>query len=336
MKHGRGSYRRCLQCIILLVGMVLAQPLWADCSFTNSTSVGRLFFAIPAIEIPQDVSVGTVLYTGISEAKGIKVKCNASGPIYQGYKAISDNDYQASNPLEGVYATNVPGIGMRASWVNSGTASFSNGAYIKPFRKGTSTVSSSAGTYSLNFHALLQLVVTGDVKTGTLDTNSLKAEWQYDNLTVATLGFYSNAINVKASTCNLVEKSIVVPLKTVTTENFVNGVSPIVSGNDFKIQLTECGANLSVDIKFSSNGTTGVTNGNTLNIAGGDNAAKGIGIQLFAFNEKPLTFDYVYLHSQKTVAGQTITIPLKARYVKTGQLQAGEVNALATFEINYR
>lgn len=329
------SYRRSVQVMIILLTALSTHSLWASCSFENNTRSALLVFNLPAITVPQDAAAGTVLHTEQASAATVKVSCNAKGPILQGYKALSVADYQSGNPLEGVYASNVPGIGLRATWVNSGSASFASGSYIMPWHMASTLVSSEAGTYALDFQALIQIVVTGPVASGTLNTDKLVAEWRYDDLVVAELLFTTTTVEVKASTCDLVEKNIVVPLNTISAENFVNDVSPIVSTDDFRIQLNDCASGLNIDIKFSSSGGTGIINGNTLKIATSDSAAKGVGIQLLAFSSKPITFNQVY-YFNKTVAGQTIVIPLKARYVKTGPIAPGEVNALATFEINYR
>lgn len=326
-----------LQAVILLVGCFLAQPLWASCSFSDGTSAGQLLFTLPPITVPQDTTVGTVLYSGQASAGTVKIDCNANGAVYQGYTSgISDSDYQSTNPLEGVYATNIPGVGLRATWVNDGTASFSGGSYISPWHIGSSTVSKKDGTYYPAFKALFQLVVTGPISSGTLDTSRLIADWQYDNLVVAKLRFTSTTVNVKANTCNLVEKNILVPLKTISTESFVGDISEVVSDDNFRIQLTDCSEGMLVDLKFTSAGSSGVSYGNILNIDSGDNAAQGVGIQIRDMNDQPLAFDQLYVVNGKTNAGDSADIPLKARYVRTGTVKAGEVHAVATFEVSYR
>ncbi|WP_368542163.1 fimbrial protein [Enterobacter soli] len=326
--------------ILKLVGVMaaslLAQPAWASCSFNSGSSIGKMNFTIPSLSLPQDVIVGTVLYTGQMSSATVKVTCNATGPIYQGYTGgISDADLVSDNPLSGVYATSVPGIGIRATWVNTGTASFDSG-YIKPWSKGSSTVSHSAGTYTLNFNAIFQVVVTGPIAAGTLYATELVAKWQYDNLLVAELTFTNAKMDVVSNACTLVEKNITVPLKTITTNAFVSAYSPVVSGDEFKIELADCAPGLIVDFRFTSAGSNTVTKNNILSIQDGENAAKGVGIQIIGSSGNVVDFDKHYYANMKTVGKQSITIPLKARYIMLDSVQPGEVKALATFEIYYR
>lgn len=336
MKIKRNYCRVSVLALIGLAVSLLAPSLWAACTYTNSTNLGELNFTLPPITIPQDTAVGTVLYSGQMTSAQVRVKCTANGEIYQGYTAgITAADSVPDNPLGGVYATNVPGIGVRATWTNSGTASFSSGNYITPWHIGSAKVT-NGGIYNLTFNALLELVVTGPIESGTLNASRLYADWKYDDLMVASLRFTSTSVNVMAATCNLVEKNILVPLATVHPSDFIFDAVSGVSDKNFKIQLTDCSPGVAVSFRLTSAGSTGVTDDYTLNIMPGDNAAKGVGIRIANSNYEILKFDKEYTLVSKTTEGQSITMPLRASYVKIGDLRPGEVNAIATFEINYR
>lgn len=49
-----------------------------------------------------------------------------------------------------------------------------------------------------------------------------------------------------------------------------------------------------------------------------------------------LSFDQTYTAVSSTSANEVAEIPLKARYAKTGNVKAGKVDAVATFEVFYR
>lgn len=319
------------QTLFLLVLSLVVHPLWASCSFTHNTTTGVLNFTIPPITIPQDTAIGTVLYSEQGTSNRVRVRCTASGSIMQGYKNISDSAYMSNNPLTGVYATEVPGIGIRASWTNSGSASFASSGYIKPYTLGISKVANT--TYSLYINAIMELVVTGPISSGILSTKNLVADWDYDGLKVAELSYSGSSVNVTSTSCDLVEKNLVVQMGSVFERDFLFGATP---GTTFNIQLVNCKAGLTVDFKLGSSGSSGLIDNYTLATIPGDNSAQGVGIQIVGINKTLMEFNKVYTVSANTSEGQSFTIPFTARYTQTGDITPGLVNAIATFEINYR
>ena len=324
--------------IILLVFYACFNPsVWASCRITSSGATPAVVtFTIPPIVVSSDAEPGTILYTERLNSAAIKVECSADGDIYQGYTILSDADLVTNSTLEKVYATNIPGIGFRAGWGNNAGSPLSSSSLIYPWHIGSSKVRSKDGYYPITLNAAVELVVTGSIKSGLLDTSKLVADWKYDDIVIGQLRFTSTSINVQANTCNLVEKNITVPLSPMTTSEFNSTFSDIVSDSRFQIQLDQCAANVQVDYKFTTAGSTGVSNGHTLNIATGSGAAEGVGIQILDSNNNVLLFDKDYTAVAKTTENQVVSIPLKARYIKTGTIRGGDVNAVATFEVNYR
>jgi len=133
-----------------------------------------------------------------------------------------------------------------------------------------------------------------------------------------------------------VEKHITVPLQDLNVSELTDTFSKVVSDDRFKLQIDNCDADRKIDYKFTTNGSTGVTNGNILNITAEEGAAQGVGIQILNSNNAVLQFDQEYTAVSQTTAGQSVTIPLKARYIKTGTVKGGHINAAATFEVYYR
>ena len=96
------------------------------------------------------------------------------------------------------------------------------------------------------------------------------------------------------------------------------------------IQLT-CIKNTRVYITFSGNQSSESTDPSILENNG---TAKGIGIQLLNNNHIPYSLgekDEVIEHS-----GTTTTIPVSARYIRTGDLVSGSVDSSATYTLNYQ
>jgi type 1 fimbria pilin len=186
------------------------------------------------------------------------------------------------------------------------------------------------------YHASLQLVVTGRIEDGFLNTSNLTAEETWGNEVMAQLLVSPASVHVQTNTCNLVDKNIYVPLKTVNTADFDGQYSDVLTDGNFKIEISDCRAGTRLDYQFNSAGSTGVIDGKTLAIASGDAAASGVGIQILDKNNTVLSFDQTYTAVNSVSANETVEIPLKARYIKTGDVKAGKVDAVATFEVFYR
>lgn len=219
--------------IVWVIGAWFSQSAWAYCEIRTGIVSGT-DFSIPPLVVNSDAEIGTVLYSDDRTMPNIYLLCNEVGDIYQGYTVLTDADHVANAPEASTYATNVPGIGIRAGWSNNGRAlDLSN--LITPWHKGTSTVGAMGYNFTLN--AAIQIVVTGPVSSGTLDTSRLVADWKYDNLVVGKLRFSASSVNVQANTCTLAEKNITVPLMPISTNDFDNKLSAVVSDDSFRIQL---------------------------------------------------------------------------------------------------
>lgn len=323
--------------VLFALLMVSHAQVWASCSITSTGKApAEVSFTIPSLQVSSDAEPGTILYQDSLTSSTIKVKCTATGDIYQGYTVLTDADLISSISLDRVYATNIPGIGFRAGWGNDTDTPLSSGSLLYPWHIGSSKVKSSDGTYTIDLTAGVEIIVTGPVESGLLDTSRLVADWKYDNIVIGQLRFTSTSINVQANTCNLVEKNITVPLRLLSLGEFDKDTSAIVSDSGFQLQWEKCASGVHIYYKFTTSGSTGVTDGNILNIATDSGAAEGVGIQILDGNSKVLQFDQEYSAATTSSDGQSISVPLKAQYVKTGTLKSGEVKAIATFEVYYR
>lgn len=327
---------RCGLALLLIGSALLSTAARASCTILDRKPAARIGFAPPTLIVNSDAEPGTIIYSERQSSYTIRVECTAVADIWQGYTNVNATDERADNPLQGVYQTNVPGIGFRAAWTNATTPTFEADDIVRPWHKDMSPVIKENGYYTLTLNGAAQFVVTGPVSSGMVYIGKFNAEWKYDNTVVGYLSYSSSLVEVQHTTCNLVEKNITVPLEEINASEFTNNVSRVVSDDRFKLQIDNCDAGRKNDYRFTTAGSTGVTNGNILNIAAEEGAAQGVGIQILNSNNAVLQFDQEYTAVSQTSAGQSVTIPLKARYIKTGTVKGGHVNAAATFEVYYR
>nr|WP_249435199.1 fimbrial protein [Enterobacter chengduensis] len=316
----------------------IVSPVFAACHITSGNSGdGVVVFQMPAvITVDPDTPVGTVIYEHSVESNGVTFYCDSTKTwLREGYIAFTDADARYG-VLEGVYQTNVPGIGFRAAASTEQFPSYTTENLITPFHNVGMIDNWTEDT--MTFRAIAQLVVTGTVEEGYLDTSRLVSRTTMGDVVVGEMNFAPASVHIvtKTNTCNLVDKNIYVPLKTINVSDINGKLSDILTDGSFKIELTDCTAGTQVDYQFTSSGSTGVTNDNILNIASGDQAASGVGLQILDKNNTVLNFDQNYTAISSASDKVPVEIPLKARYIKTGQVKAGKVNSVATFEVYYR
>ncbi|WP_320727160.1 fimbrial protein [Enterobacter sp. 118C5] len=331
----RRSFNTFLSPVLLLLAGVFFHSARAECTFNGSSDVDAVvtFQLPPVIVVQPDTPVGTVIYDGSVESKEVTVECYGEAQIRRGYLYLADTDAR-EDVMSGVYQTNVPGIGIRAASSNERLPSYNEENIIRPIRYLGSTHGSSQSTSV--FRAAAQLVVTGDIQEGYLDTSRLTSMDILGNAVIGEMRFSPTSVHITTNTCNLVDRNIYVPLKTVNTQDFNGQYSDILTDDSFRIEITDCAAGTKIDYQFTSAGSTGVTNGTILGIAAGDSAADGVGIQILDQNNTVLQFDQNYTAITSTQDKVPVDIPLKARYIKTGEVKAGKVDSVATFEVFYR
>lgn len=315
--------------------MLFSLPAFASCTFTGGGGNGGVVtFNIPAvIQLEPDVPVGTIIYDASVESGDITQSCDGNSvQVNKGYLSLSDADAR-EDILPGVYKTNVAGIGIRVAASTTQSPNYNEEDLIRPSIY-VGMIRSFSTNY--NYRAAAQLIVIGQVEEGELNTSLLTSRETYDDDVIGEIRFSPTSVRITTNTCNLVDKNIYVPLKTVNSQDFSGGYSDILTDDSFKIDITDCSAGTKIDYQFTSTGSTGVTDGNVLKVATGDNAAGGVGIQILDKNNTVLQFDHSYTAITSTQNKVPVEIPLKARYIKTGEVKAGKVDAVATFELFYR
>ncbi len=327
-------FKKVAMAVLLILLAAASSPVLAACIFNGGSGGVTQTFILPAtIIVEPDTPIGTILYENSVESGEVKVDCDSQEVrVREGYTIITDADARG-DVLPGVYKTNVAGIGIRVAAAEERVATFNSTDLVTPLhyvgmRKGSE--------FTTRYHTAAELVVIGEVADGYLDTSRLYSEVTYDNVMISAIAFSPASVHITTNTCNLAEKNIYVPLKTLYSGDWDGQYSAILSDDNFKIKITDCAAGTQVDYQFKSAGSTGVTDGNILNIASGDSTASGVGIQILDKNNTVLSFDQDYTATSSTSNKEVVEIPLKARYIKTGTVKGGDVDAIATFEVYYR
>jgi type 1 fimbria pilin len=320
--------------VVLLAAASLIHPAFADCSFSGGEG-GIVTFQIPqTIILDPDTPVGTIIYDHAVESDVITVHCGgADERIRRGYLTLTDADAR-EDVLPGVYRTNLPGIGIRAAASTERVPVYTVDDLVRPWQYYGSIHGYSDNT--VIFRAAAQLVVIGPVQEGDVDTSRLTAQDTLGGAVIGEMRFSPTSVHIATNTCNLADRNIYVPLKTVNAQDFVGNYSDILTDSSFKIAINDCRAGTKVDYQFVSSRSTGLINDNILDIASGDAAAQGLGIQLLDKNNNVLQFDQTYTALTTTQDKAPVEIPLKARYIKMGPIKPGKVEAVATFELFYR
>lgn len=321
--------------LLMVAGAAFTPSALASCTFSGGSGEGNIvtFPLPPLIVLEPDTPVGSVVYEGSMESGDITQTCDdAWVQVRKGYYDLTDADAR-EDVLPGTYKTNVPGIGIRVATSSSQFPQYREEDLVRPMQF-VGSIKSFSTTY--NYRAIAQLVVIDTIEDGDLNTTALASLEAYDSDVIGEIRFSPTSVRISTNTCNLVDKNIYVPLKTINAQDFEGQYSGILTDARFKINITDCSAGTKIDYQFTSRGSTGVTDGTILNIARADAAASGVGIQILDKNNTVISFDREYTAVTSTGAKEAVEIPLKARYIKTGEVRAGKVDSVATFDVFYR
>ncbi|WP_225610355.1 fimbrial protein [Pseudomonas sp. PDM19] len=353
-------------CVAFLA--ILAGTAMADCKIVDGYSpmVRTQPLLGGSLTVGRDIPVGAEIYRQTFNPVG-NIMLNCSAGIY----TIQQDASLPITPLPNsgwsgglygnkVYQTGVPGIGV---------AILTLGQPLPASTPMTNCSATGACNYIYSWHMGFDLsfVKTGDVSPGVIQGSQLPTmarslissntvEYQRVN--------FSGSINIVSRTCQTPD--VTVQMGSHKTDEF-SGRNSSTPWTDFSISLNNCpafnGYYQGTGPKWSSDGTIANLNSRKNNViqvsiwptimpldpglsildldpspAGMPPAATGVGVQiadqtgtpwpLIAFRESGIT--------PSSVEGASYTIPLKARYVQTGDtISAGPANATATFTLNY-
>ncbi|MGB8665207.1 MAG: fimbrial protein [Serratia inhibens] len=328
---------------LALFGLLMAagQSAYASCTVTSGYKAQVINMKLGRVLVTPGSQVGDTLVTGqfpINAVSGIG-RCNSSGG-----SAIGQILQGSRSTLSNVWSTNIPGIGIRLYREAGSISTF----YPHTLRLGrNTTVNLNGGYFKIDVVKTAAQTGTGQLTTG-LYTNYYM-DGSGPGLPLLQSIVDANSLTIVTSTCNVDSgsKDKVVNLDSVTAASF-GGVGSTQGEKAFDININ-CVGGVGEDLLPGSAGQ-GIVNvrfnydQDTSNAPGviksqpGANAASGVAVQLLTGTTTQPIKNGDAVNAGRTVPNQanTLTLPLKARYYRTGTtIKGGNIKSTATFTIEY-
>ncbi len=225
------------------------------------------------------------------------------------------------SPINGVFNTNLEGVGIRTS--------IPPGNFMLPSQ-------GAAYIYNLGYYDIM-LVKTGEITPGYLTPGVIMQGW------FVTPDNYFMQISMDANTlvtvlaCSLSSQTLNFNLGDINASEFANQVGFIPPRSDSQNLGLNCDANANINVELvgiQNPDATGDTSVLALNGQGTPGAADGVGIQVL-YNNTPLQLNSRIV--LKRSAGGQETFPLVARYYQTKSVvKPGSASTTATLNITYQ
>ena len=308
----------------LLLMIAVLPEVQATCSFYGGvTSEVSGYLNFGNVVIQRDAQVGSTIATAITGAynngdgiAGCKREAWSARWELTQWGTLSGYG-------NGVYNTNLPGVGLRLSAASTGTTLPYETSYA--YNAGGTWVSSPGDGIKGD------LIKTGDITSGTLTDGvlaraSVVNQFYFANVTL-------NGTNtVKSEACTVTTPSVDVPMGDHDKSEF-SGAGSSTDWVSFDIGLScDVGARINVRIDATADASAG-SQGVMLIDSGG---ASGVGIQLhYRPDDTAVQYGQERFYWQ-SVYGDEI-VQLKARYYQTaGSITPGAANGTATFTLSYK
>lgn len=333
----------CALVALLVLGTTSSYAATVACSLTSVLNYAP---ALDASSFPRDAPVGS---TSKAYWTDVNVTCqgdpSADRDIYLNFLP---SPATLVSGYTDVYTTNVTGIGVRYTISNEAGTSCAN----------VGTVPSSGR--DIVCHQVVQPVSPGVQRSLRVSANFVKtAMGTVGALTTIPPLAVENRINNQAGTfhwgnvfsgaasgsfvalaCSVTTPSVLVPVDRTFTNKLI-----AVGATDAETSFS-LGLNCDAGVKVSTTIRDAVAPSNTsttLSLST-DSSAAGIGYQILN-GGTPINFgpdsavagnpnQFVVVPTATT--GGAVNIPLTVRYVRTGTIRAGSVNAKATFTMSYQ
>jgi type 1 fimbria pilin len=322
--------------------------------YVNVTSPVTYSVAAPAtINVSDATPVGTVLSsaTAFPSQSGTYATCmGTAGSTYNYTIGGTVQRFTGSTGISNVYATNIPGIGIRITYLTA----FSSTGYLSYTATNSSTVGDGgAGTggevINTTFSVKIEWIKTSTIVGNGAITPGQVGVGQFNGTTVANivLAGSTNIVAPSGPTCAINASSTqTVNLGDHAAASFT-GVGSMTPPTGFNINF-DCSGGTSgmsrsvyltmTDATVSSNRT------DILNLAA-NATAKGVGIRIyrdagatavkFGAESNNVGNPNQWLTGNVATGTPKFTVPLQARLIQTGPVQQGTVSAVATVTAAY-
>ena len=345
--------RRLRLLLLFVTSMWLALVSGRALASGSCSSGGMQTFTLtmPAsISVPRDAAVGSLLtnwvstpastnlWTCTNNADWMGVVLNA-GPLFPTSSGQTYSGYT-------VYKTNVAGVGIvirgRFYTPNNGWSGWYNSA------GGGVAWGLISVTWTMGAQIQVALVKIGTVSEAGIVNGGIVATaspaGSYGAVPKYTDSFAITPTNVVPMSCTTPDVNV--PMGTFRTTDFpaVGSLSPGQAA-PVNIQLLNCPGGTAVSgtqagqihtIQYRIDPTAGTLATNVAALTGSPSAG-GVGIQLFAQSGSVFPLSNLQtLNGYNSASGGNYTIPLTARYYRTGTVTAGPANSTMTLTILYQ
>lgn len=306
--------------VLLLMSMLALLPerAQADCSYAGNSGWSPVVFSPPGtITIPANVVAGTVLWTSpaTTPSRPPHVKCpHATRNGIYNYLGSQPGGSASTFPI-----SHVPGLGYRII--------ASDGTPLPAYPSAPPI----SGNHRLDQPFSLQLIATGPIASGSTVYAGTFGQWKLDGVDTVEDFQTGTAVTFVAPACTVTTNPTSVTLPTVAAAAF-GGNGATAGMTPFAIRL-QCisGSTLSITLATTSPvaGYPGAIASTT-----GTGYATGVAVQVLDQQAGNVTFNQPY--TVGTTPTGPLSIPYFARYLQTGTVSAGKVNATATFTLTYK
>lgn len=335
------KYKGILYFAVMSVGfMFLPKVAIAACTYVNGGSQMHVNWSLGNVIVPKNSAVGDVLFTKDVSLDSVgnhtAIYCIRSGGTTFSFNfAIA---MSGSSLGSKIYASGVPGIGLRvSSWSRITYYQMPTTPTVAPFTQ-TITVVGDINSYWGTGNQMLRIEVVrtaGYLGAGSLSYSVPGFLMAMDNSGGSALTFGTLNVNARVvSTCSVNTPNVQVPLDDVYESNLVF-VGTTVKPKVFNVDLScDNGANITAQMTGVQNADTSAPGVLQLTSAGSAGVAKGVGIQIL-YNNAPLALNNNL--ALKTSTGGQETFPFTAQYYQTKSVvTAGSANAIATLNVTYQ
>jgi len=331
---------RIARAALWLVSMAMAPAAYGQSvpQCTMSTTPATISFS--AITVARDAPSGTALSEVVSTTTTVRCPFNdfvTGNSFYLQYLPL----LSVSSVVPDVWQTSLPGIGVRVISVNYGNkvlSHISSGQWDS-FAPNVTSPNPTTNNYSFTY----QLIKTGQVTTsGTVSVpvvfNMISHNVPYNTSSSPLSQVGMGASQVTARSCTVTTPNIGVTLPTVVL-SMLTPVGATAGETGFQIGLT-CDAGSTVYLTLSDATTPGnQTDLLTLTAA---STARNVQLRITRATGETISFgpDSPMAGTVNQIligpSSTTSNIALRVRYISTGTVTPGTVNALATFTMSYQ
>ncbi|WP_413503476.1 fimbrial protein [Serratia grimesii] len=327
---------------LMLFGLLMTggQSAYAACFVNNGYKAQVINMKLGRVLVTPSSQVGDTLVTGQFPINAV----NGYGRCTSGGSAIGQILQGSRTSFSNVFSTNIPGIGIRL-YRDAGTVSTFY-PHTLPLR-GNTTVNLNGGYFKIDIVKTAAQTGTGQLVPGKYTTYYMDGSGP--NLPMLESIVDANSLTIVTSTCNVDSgsKNKVVNLDSVTAASF-GGVGSTQGEKAFDININ-CVGGVGEDLLPGSAGQ-GIVNvrfdytqdpsnaPGVIKSESGANTASGVAVQLLTGNTTQPIKNGDAVNAGRTIPNQanTLTLPLKARYYRTGStIKGGNIKSTATFTIEY-